>query len=95
MSKSRFEELYELGQSRYHSFMDNELGENNAILAAVATMLADSEGKSYWRKPGPVLVPDDNPDNEPTTIRKTEIIHTGRGEVAVGHFGEQLTLGDW
>lgn len=79
----RTAELYSIGITEYHKYVENEIGENNAIIAACAALLAQSE---RWPAAGPCLVPDDGPDEGPTVVD-----HPCGPDQAT----RQLSLGEW
>lgn len=70
---SRSEQLYGLAMDAYWDAQQNDEGDNNATLKAIAEMIADAEEKlaqsvassfqTYWKPAGPVTVPDDGADD--------------------------------
>ncbi len=88
-SSNRTGELYQLGIEKYQELMSYDLGENNALLCAIAAMLADSEKTRTWKTPA--LYPDVEQEDEVTTVRSSEQV-TKRLEAASPR---QLTLGNW
>jgi hypothetical protein len=61
--QTRAEELYRRGLEEYHRLMDFELGENNAVIAAVAAISAAMEERLTWKLPR-ITVPDDGPEDD-------------------------------
>ena len=85
-SNSRADALYTLGMAKYHELAD-DAGTSNALLAAVAAMIADSERVRTWKTPA--LLGDPH-EAEPTTDETTFLERPTKYPV-----GTSRKLGNW
>ena len=84
---SRQDELYCKGMEKYNEVLDLDLGINNALIAAVAVMIADSESTRVWKTPALIG------DPQYTAWEDQPTVDLGPRDGAV--VTRQLELGDW
>lgn len=90
---SRPDDLYKLGLDKYQELMEYDLGTNNALLAAIATMIADSEKLRTWKSPS--LIGDAPTFDTGGELDEEATKEWAEGVNTKGARPSQLRLGNW